>query len=228
MSQKTLALPLCLLLLACAACAQKGGAANTQPAAATPAPKYEPPPQSATCRMLTAEDLREVQGEAPQESQGSEHAVGGLSMSQCFYRMPTFSRSVNVELVRAAEGSSPEALKEFWRQRFHPKAVEERERERERKEEAEREREREKKQESERGQVREGGHKEEERAEEESKPRRVDGLGEEAFWSGNQINSSLNVLAKNAVVRVSIGGPEDQTEKIKKASALARKMLKQL
>ena len=88
-----------------------------------------------------------------------------------------------------------------------------------------------KEQERKNGQVREGGHKEKEREgeEEESRPRRVAGLGEEAYWSGNQITGALSVLtAKNAIVRVSVGGPESQDEKIKRASALARKLLKQL
>ncbi len=237
MRPKTLTLTLSLLLVACLACASKGDGAKTQ-ATPTPAaqqsPAQQPPPQqSATCRMLSAEDVREVQGEAPQDAQGSEHLAGGLSMSQCFYRLPTFSKSVNVELIRTAEGSSADALKQFWRQRFHPAAVEARERERERKEEDEREHERELKRERERGQVREGGHKEKEKEkegdeEEEARPQRVAGLGEEAYWSGNRITAALSVLGKNAVVRISVGGPEGQDEKIKKASALARKLLKQL
>lgn len=180
--------------------------------------------------MLSSEDVREVQGEAPQDSQGSEHLSGGLTMSQCFYRLPTFSKSINVEVTRASEGSSEDALKKFWRDVFHPEALEARERERESAEERERELEREKERERASGQVREGGHKERERGgeEDESKPRRVKGLGEEAYWSGNQITGALSVLTKNAVVRVSVGGPEAEAEKIKKASALARKLVKQL
>jgi hypothetical protein len=233
MRPKTLTLTLGLILTTCLACAPKGDGAKTQ-ATPTPAAQQSPaqqPPQSATCRMLSAEDVREVQGEAPQDAQGSEHLAGGLSMSQCFYRLPTFSKSVNVELIRTAEGSSADALKQFWRQRFHPDAVEARERERERKEEGEREHERDVKRERESGQVREGGHKEKEKEgeeDEESRPQRVAGLGEDAYWSGNQITGALSVLGKNAVVRISVGGPEGQDEKIRKASALARKLLKQL
>lgn len=233
MLPKTLTLTLSLILVACLACAPKGDGAKTQ-ATPTPVPQQSPAQspqqQSATCRMLSSEDVREVQGEAPRDAQGSEHLAGGLSMSQCFYRLPTFSKSINVELIRTAEGSSADALKQFWRQRFHPDAVEARERERERKEEGEREHERELKRERESGQVREGGHKEKEKEgeEEESRPQRVAGLGEEAYWSGNQITGALSVLGRNAVVRISVGGPEGQDEKLKKASALARKLLKQL
>jgi hypothetical protein len=226
-----MSLTLSLTLVACLACASKGDVNNTQ---ATPTPvaqqsPAEPPPQSETCRMLSAEDVREVQGEAPQDAQGSEHLAGGLSMSQCFYRLPTFSKSVNIELIRGEEGGESAAVKEFWALRFHPEAVRKRELEREHLEEQGRELERRKEQERASGQVREGGHKEKEGEEEESRPQRVGGLGEDAYWSGNQITGGLSVLTrKNAIVRVSLGGPESRDEKIKRASALARKLLKQL
>lgn len=230
MRPKTVTFALGLLLTACLACAPKDDAAKTQatPTPASRQPSPSGPPQSATCRMLSPDDVREVQGEAPQDAQGSEHLAGGLTMSECFYRLPTFSKSINVEVTRAAEGSSADALKKFWRDRFHPEAFEARERERERKEEREREREKEIAREKESGQVREGGHKEKEREgeEEESRPRLVEGLGEEAYWSGSRITGALSVLTKSAVVRVSVGGPEAEAEKIRKASALARKLLK--
>lgn len=229
---RTMSLTLSLTLVACLACASKSDLANRQ---ATPTPAAEqspapmPPPQSATCRMLSAEEVREVQGEAPQDAQGSEHLVGGLSMSQCFYRLPTFSKSVNIEVIRGEADTEGAALKRFWRERFHPEAIEARERERERTEERERELEREKERERASGQVRQGGHDEKEReGEEESRPQRVAGLGEEAYWSGNQITGALSVLTKSAVVRVSLGGPESRDEKIKRASALARKLLNKL
>jgi hypothetical protein len=230
---RTMSLTLSLTLVACLACASKSDVTITQ---ATPTPAAEqspsePPPQSETCRMLSAEDVREVQGEAPQDAQGSEHLVGGLSMSQCFYRLPTFSKSINVELIRGEEGREGATLEEFWALRFHPEAVKKRELERELLEEQERELERQKERERANGQVREGGHKEKEHEgeEEEPRPQRVAGLGEEAYWSGNQITGALSVLTrKNAIVRVSLGGPESRDEKIKKASALARKLLKQL
>lgn len=231
MRTKILTTLLCTPLLACLACGQKGGAANTTTPTPAPQAAATQPTPSATCRLLTSADVRELQGEEPAEAQGSEHLAGGLNMSQCFYRLPTFSKSVNLEVVRAAPGSAHDALKEFWRERFHPAAVEERERERERKEEHEREHAAELKREKERGQVREGGHAEEKEKGEEgedSRPRSVKGVGEEAYWSGNQITAALSVLGKGAVVRISVGGPEDQEAKIKKASELARKVLAQL
>jgi hypothetical protein len=232
MRPKTLTLLLSPLLLVCLACASNGGGtANTQ-SAATPAPQASPPspPQSATCLLLSGADIQEVQGEVPQDAQGSEHLAGELSMSQCFFRLPTFSKSINLEVIRPAPNSSAAAVKAFWHERFNRDSVAERERERERKEEREREHAKELKREKEQGQVREGGHpkEREEDEEEESKPQRVTGIGDEAYWTGNQLTAALSVLKKDTVVRISVGGPEDQAVKIKKATALAQKVLKGL
>ncbi|MDT7688677.1 MAG: hypothetical protein QOE46_1436 [Acidobacteriota bacterium] len=233
MRLKTLMLMLCALLLACVACVRKeGDELTTQPTpvASTPQQATTQPTPSATCRLLTASDLRELQGEEPLDAQGSEHLAGTLATSQCFYRMPTFVKSVNLEVTRAAPGATADAVKKFWRERFNPDAFEARERERERKEEGERKREDELKRERASGQVTEGGHSEKEKGEgvEESRPRRVAGIGNEAFWSESQSDGALFVLMKDVVVRIGIGGMENEGAKIKKATGLARKVLKQL
>lgn len=229
----TVTLLLCLLAPALA-CGARGGAENAKAPeptpAATPAPAAQIP-QSRTCALLSAEELREVQGEAPADSQGSEHAAGSLSMSQCLYRLPTFDKSINLEVVRAAPGADAGALKDYWRQHFHPEAVAARESARESKEKREREREETLERERAAGQVREGGHeKEKEKGDddEDSRPQRVPGLGEEAYLTGNERTSTLSVLKGDAVLRVSVSGAEERPLKLKKAAALAAKALKRL
>src|SRR5215204_7317179 len=160
MRLKTLTLLLlCAPVLACGGGgdAQKANAPRTA-ATPTPAAAATPLPRSATCALISDEEVREVQGEAPADAQGSEHSSGALSMSQCFYRLPSFAKSINLEVVRAGRDAPAGALKEYWRKRFHPEAVEKRERERELKEEGEREREQMLERERAAGQVREGGH----------------------------------------------------------------------
>ena len=232
----TLTLLPCLLAPALA-CGARGDAQNAKapaPAApaATPAPAAAQIPLSKTCMLLSAEEVKQVQGEAFEEAQGSEHAAGPLSMSQCFFRLPNFGKSVSLEVVRAAPGAEAGALKEYWRKRFHPEAVEARERERELKEEREREREKMLERERAAGQVREGGHKEKEEEgkdeEEDSRPQRVPGLGGEAYLSGNRRTSTLSVLKGDAVLRLSVSGPEEPADKGKRAAALAAKALKRL
>ncbi|MET0645327.1 MAG: hypothetical protein ABW208_01820 [Pyrinomonadaceae bacterium] len=230
-----LTLLLCALAFALS-CGARGGeerSANApKPAVAAvdaPAPAAAQIPQSKTCALISAEDFKEVQGEAPAAAQGSEHAAGPLSMSQCFFRLPTFDKSVNLEVVRAAAGADAGALKDYWRKRFRPEAVEARAQERELKAEAERQREEELKREREAGQVREGGRRQKRNRESEDwRPQPVPGLGEEAYLTGNDTNTTLFVLKGDAVLRLTLGGTETRADKLKKAAALAGKVLKRL
>ncbi len=232
MRLKTLTLLLCAsaLALACGACGGEQNANAPSPAATpTPAAAAVAPalPRSATCQLISDEEFKEVQGEAPSDAQGSEHAAEGLSMSQCFYRVPSFDRSVNLEVVFAGEGAQAGALKEYWRRRFHPNAIEARELQRQREEELKVAREEQLKREREAGQVREGGRRKKNREEEHWRPQRVAGVGEEAYWSGNQKMWTLSVLGRQRVVRVTlVGGPDVQAENLKRATELARKVLK--
>lgn len=225
-----LTLLMCLAAPAFACGGREGGRSASGPKPAVVATEDAPvaaaqAAQSKTCALLSAEELKEVQGEAPTGAQGSEHAAGALSMSQCFYRLPTFDKSVSLEVVRGEAA----ALKEYWRKQFHPEAVEARERERELKEKREREHEEELKREREAGKVREGGVKEEEGGDEEdSRPQRVPGLGEEAYFTGNRESATLQVLKGGAVLRLSVGGEEERPAKLKRAAALAAKALKRL
>jgi hypothetical protein len=67
-----------------------------------------------------------------------------------------------------------------------------------------------------------------EEGEKKSKPVTVDGIGDQAFWTGNAIGGALYVLKANAYIRISIGGRDDQAGKIKKCTALAQMVLKHL
>jgi hypothetical protein len=70
-----------------------------------------------------------------------------------------------------------------------------------------------------------------EKGEEEEKknpPKKVDGVGDEAYWSGNRFGGALYVLKRNVILRISIGGPDDQETKIEKSKRLAEKALGRL
>jgi len=175
------------------------------------------------CPLLSAADIQTVQGETVSDMQGSERTSDALSTSQCFYRLPTFSKSVSLEVTRAANAGDSRATEDFWERRFGAG-----------REEEEREMAAERKMEKERGdrkvERKEDAEREQREAEEKGSagPKPVPGLGDEAFWSGNQLNSSLYVRKNNIIVRLSIGGPEEQSAKIKKATALAEQVLSRL
>lgn len=204
---------LCCLLLASPACARRR--VETNAAAVGDA-----------CTLLNGSDIKSIQGEDAAETKGSERTGGALLMSQCYFRLPTFNKSVNLEVIRPAPGgaASAGAVSKYWEERFHNNSASEGEAERE---QEERER-AEKGRGGAKGERGEEEREQEEKAREASRPQPVSGVGDEAFWVGNQLNASLYVLAKGAVVRVSLGGAEDTPTRIKKTTALAEHVLKRL
>ena len=71
---------------------------------------------------------------------------------------------------------------------------------------------------------------EEERGEKnaESKPRRINGLGDEAYWTSSRVAGALYVLRGDRFIRVSVGGIQDERERLEKSRALAAAALKHL
>ena len=59
-------------------------------------------------------------------------------------------------------------------------------------------------------------------------PKPVAGLGEQAFWVGDPMTGALYVLKGEVFLRLSVGGPLDQAQKIKRSRALAVYALKHL
>jgi hypothetical protein len=59
-------------------------------------------------------------------------------------------------------------------------------------------------------------------------PKPIAGLGDEAFWVGDPISGALYVLKGEVFLRLSVGGPPDVAQKIKRARALASHALKRL
>jgi hypothetical protein len=73
---------------------------------------------------------------------------------------------------------------------------------------------------------RENGEKEHEG--ESKEPDKIEGLGDEAFWTGTRVGGALYVLKGNVYIRISVGGSGDQAEKTKRSKALAESVLKRL
>jgi hypothetical protein len=64
--------------------------------------------------------------------------------------------------------------------------------------------------------------------EEEREPLKVEGVGDEAFWTGNRVGGALYVLKGDSYIRISVGGAGDQTQKMEKSKTLAESVLKRL
>jgi hypothetical protein len=180
-------------------------------------PTAKPLAGSGACSLLSDSEIREVQGEAIAEKTSSETSSGKLETSQCFYRLPTFSKSINLEVTRAKEpADSVRAIDEFWKRKFG--ADPERESGTEKIEPEE----------TSRNTAKPESEDREKEEENRARPQSISGIGDEAFWTGNQISGSLYFRKGDTIVRVSIGGPDDQPVKINKARALAEKLLENL
>jgi len=150
------------------------------------------------CQLLTARDIARVQGQEFKSAKLTESDANGLTVSQCFYALPSFTSSVSVDLMRGKTTT-------FWRSHFANA--------RDAKDEDDEDRDRSAPRESE---------------EHESAARKVRGVGDAAVWSGNRVAGALYVLKGDTIVRVSVGGSGTQEQKIERSKKLAARALRKL
>ena len=154
------------------------------------------------CTLLTKEEVQAVQGEPFKESIKSGKTGLGLSVSQCYFQLPQAVNSIVVTLTKKADGPGARDPEESWKEMFHrEKASEEKE---------------------------ERSAKKEEREEGEKEPEKIEGIGDEAFWTGNRVGGALYVLKGNSFIRISVGGAGDQADKTRKSKILAQHILGRL
>jgi hypothetical protein len=173
----------------------------------------ELPPQAKVdaCSLLTKEDIAAIQGETIVETKSSAQANGGFRAAQCFYTAKEFSKSVVLTVTeRDFEHPGDRTPRGFWNDTFH------RERKGE-KEEEEKEKEHERGRESERGEEEEG-----------PAPTKIDGVGDEAYWTGARFGGAIYAIKGDVFIRISVGGPDTEEGKIAKSKALAQKALEHL
>jgi len=208
-------LPL-LAVLVCAGCnkSQRTTSASPTPAQSSktkqilsaPAEPRIPP-----CSLITNEEVGAIQHATITDAKSSSAVSGGMLMSQCYYnaREPNMSVSLAVIEHNPQDASAPDA-KSYWTESFRGFTGDESDEEKpgERKEKR-------------------GGVEGEEK-EKRVPPKRLDGIGEAAYWSGNRFGGALYVLGKDLIIRISVGGPDNELTKIDKSKALAQKALSRL
>ena len=74
----------------------------------------------------------------------------------------------------------------------------------------------------------EAEHEEGEQEEEAKPPKEIKGIGSEAMWVGGRVAGSLYVRKGDKLVRVSVGGPGSEQEKIATSKKLAARALKRM
>ena len=68
----------------------------------------------------------------------------------------------------------------------------------------------------------------EEEGEKKSPPMKIEGVGDEAFWSGNAVGGALYAIKGDSFIRISVGGAGDTNAKLEKSKKLAEIVLKRL
>jgi hypothetical protein len=160
------------------------------------------------CILLTAAEIEAVQGELVKETKAGVQPNGGMQISECLFQTAKPAKSVSVALATPSS-TNPTGLtpRKFWRKQFRASEMETSE-------------------------MRATGKRalkpDSEGEEEERKPRRIAGLGEDAYWMGTPIAGALYVLQGDNFVRVSVGGVGDESARIEKSKILARAAVKRL
>jgi hypothetical protein len=162
------------------------------------------------CALLTAEDLKNVQGEAYKDALRSDRQDGDFIVAQCYYALPTTTNSVVLNVTGARPAAGAQSPRAFWERTFGKAEASEKsgkDRDKERRVEGQ-----------ERGEERE----------EEAKPQKINGMGDEAFWVASRVGGALYVLKKDQFFRLSVGGAGDEKSKLAKSKTLAQSILKKL
>ena len=164
------------------------------------------------CSLITREEILALQGSAVKDAKGSEQADGHFRIAQCFYSTETFNKSVSLAVTQT-DAAAPGARnpKDYWKETFgrYEGKVKEEEGDEEKKKSL----------------------GEQERGEEGEKarpPKKLDGIGDAAYWTANRMGGALYILKDDVYLRISVGGPESEEAMINRCKALAAKALSRL
>jgi hypothetical protein len=191
----------CALLLLLGACRKSSTAEK---------PGGVPPnrPKIDACTLITGDEVQQIQGSPIKDVKSSEQTDGRFRIAQCFYTAETFNKSVSLTLTQTDPASKNAGdPKEFWKQTFGRYEGEAKDQE---------------------GDEEKKKSLREEDEEKGRPPKKIDGIGDAAYWTANRMGGALYVLKNHVFIRVSIGGPEDEQAKIDKSKALAQKILSRL
>ena len=151
------------------------------------------------CNLLSKEEVESVQAARVNETKSSEHSDDLFRVSQCFYTTAEFSKSVSLALVQEnPDQQNKRSPKDFWKEKFDPYQNEE-------------------------PKTKTGGEKEQGPA-----PKKIEGLGDEAYWVSNRFGGTLYILKGDAFISIGLGGTDDEQTKLNKSKALAQKALQRL
>ena len=160
------------------------------------------------CSLITNDEVQKIQGSPVKDAKPSESADNSFRFTQCFYSTEVFNQSVSLAVTqRNPDSASARDPKTFWQETFgrYESQAKEREGDEEKKKSL--------------------AEEDEERG---APPKKIEGVGDGAWWSASRMGGALYVLKGNVFIRISVGGPESEASKIEKSKALAAKAISRL
>jgi hypothetical protein len=176
---------------------------STQQSPAVSSPVQSAVPSFDCCSLLTVEEIEAVQGSSIRDKKNSERSANGLRMTQCFYTAAEYSQSVSLALTQIdPTDSTQRSVKAYWSETFGRESK------------------------SPPGPESEKQSKEE--GKESGEMKKIEGLGDDARWSSTRVGGALYVLKNDTILRISLGGKDNEQTRIEKSKALAQKALARL
>jgi hypothetical protein len=155
------------------------------------------------CSLVSKEEVESVQASPVNETKSSERSDDVFRVTQCFFTTAEFSKSVNLALVQKNPAQQNErSPKDFWKDKFGSYG-------------------------GDRARDEKAGTKSVER-EQTTAPKKITGLGDDAYWVSNRFGGVLYVLKGDAFISVGLGGTDDEETKLAKSKVLAQKALQRL
>jgi hypothetical protein len=170
----------------------------------SPVRNYEAgPARFDVCGLLKSEEIQAIAGSLIEQSKSSARSNGSLRVSQCVYVARQPNQSISLVITEADPVvRNKRSAKDFWHERFG--RYQKRSEESEEKEKP----------------GRDMSESEEER--EGRPPRKIERLGDDAYWTAG----SLYVLHNETFLRLSVGGSDPEEAKLEHSKALAEIALK--
>jgi len=158
--------------------------------------------------LITKEEVGAVQGTTISDTKSSEGSDGTYLITQCYYAATGPNLSVSLAITQPdPRNPTTRSAREQWEQTFGRFENE--------KEEV-------------KGEEEKKGRGREEEEERTTPPKKIEGIGEEAFWAGNRVGGALYVLKGDVFIRISVGGADKEETKLEKSKNLAEKALSRL
>lgn len=150
------------------------------------------------CALIEKSEIASVQGEPVRAVAPSSYITDGLNFSQCYYTVMSADGSKNLSVHLQVIRSAAKGQGRTMVKDFWEQKL------------------------------KHPKGRSEKEEQESGKPLPVSGLGDEAFWMGNNVMGAIYARKNDKIVRVSIGGPGDAKTRIEKSKTLAQKSLQRL